>query len=61
MSLWHETSGSGPDLVLVHGWGMNAGVWSLLLPALQERFRVTVLELPGHGASPFVGEADLRD
>jgi len=59
MSLWHETGGVGPDMVLLHGWGMNAGVWQLLLPALRERFRVTVIELPGHGGSPFRGQEDL--
>jgi pimeloyl-[acyl-carrier protein] methyl ester esterase len=59
MSVWHETAGNGADLVLLHGWGMNAGVWQLLLPALQERFRVTLIELPGHGASPYEGQAGL--
>lgn len=59
MRLWHEAAGHGPDMVLVHGWGMNVGVWHLLLPALRERFRVTVIELPGHGESAFGGEGDL--
>jgi pimeloyl-[acyl-carrier protein] methyl ester esterase len=54
MSLWHDTAGAGPDLVLLHGWGMNAAVWRPLLPGLQERFRVTRIELPGHGASPLL-------
>ena len=60
MSLWQETAGIGPDLVLLHGWGMNAAVWQPLLPGLQERFRVTRLELPGHGQSPLV-EGGLDD
>ncbi len=59
MSLWFETAGTGPDMLLLHGWGMNAGVWHLLLPALRERYRVTVIELPGHGASAFDGQTDL--
>lgn len=54
MRLWHETAGVGPDLVLLHGWGMNAAVWQPLLPGLQERFRVTRIELPGHGGSPVI-------
>lgn len=52
MKLWKHTSGSGPELVLLHGWGMNAGVWEPLLPDLETRFRVTRIELPGHGESP---------
>ncbi len=54
MMLWHDAQGSGPDLVLLHGWGMNAAVWEPLLPRLQQDFRVTRVELPGHGASPLV-------
>lgn len=52
MSLWHRTEGSGPALVLLHGWGMHAGIWEPLMPALRERFAVTRVDLPGHGASP---------
>ena len=58
MSLWTDNGGSGPELVLLHGWGMNAAVWSPLLDALRARYRVTRLELPGHGASAPL-EADL--
>jgi pimeloyl-[acyl-carrier protein] methyl ester esterase len=52
MSLYRHTRGTGLPLVLLHGWGMNAAVWEPLLPGLAERFAVTVMELPGHGASP---------
>jgi pimeloyl-[acyl-carrier protein] methyl ester esterase len=55
-------SGRGDELVLLHGWGMNAEVWSPLLPALNRRFRVHRLDLPGHGASDAsVCCADARD
>ncbi len=56
MTLWYQTQGHGPDLVLVHGWGMHAGVWQPWLPMLSRQFRVTVPELPGHGASPLSGK-----
>ena len=52
MTLYHETEGSGPDLVLLHGWGMNLAVWSSLCDAWRHRYRMTLIELPGHGASP---------
>lgn len=61
MSLYHRQLGTGPDLLLVHGWGMNAAVWGPLLSELAQRFRVTVLELPGHGASAAAETADLAD
>lgn len=51
MRLWHEQQGSGPDLLLVHGWGMHGGVWGDLPASLARHFRVTTLDLPGHGRS----------
>jgi pimeloyl-[acyl-carrier protein] methyl ester esterase len=39
-------------VVLLHGWGLHGGVWAQLIPALAAHFRVTVLDLPGHGRSP---------
>ena len=49
MKLWHEQQGSGPDLLLVHGWGMHGEVWGDLPASLARHFRVTTLDLPGHG------------
>jgi pimeloyl-[acyl-carrier protein] methyl ester esterase len=51
MTLYTESSGSGPDLVLVHGWGLHGGVWDTLAPLLEPDFRVTRVDLPGHGRS----------
>lgn len=61
MSLYRHESGRGRPLVLLHGWGMNAAIWEPLLPGLTERFRVTVIELPGHGESPAAIAADLSE
>jgi pimeloyl-[acyl-carrier protein] methyl ester esterase len=44
-------SGRGPDLVLLHGWGMNAGVWARTVDELNDQFRVHCVDLPGHGES----------
>ncbi len=51
MSLFTHTTGQGPALLLIHGWGMNGDVWEGLLPALEPHFRVTTVDLPGHGRS----------
>ena len=51
MKLHTETTGAGPDLVLIHGWGLHGGIWETLLPLLVQDFRVTVVDLPGHGHS----------
>lgn len=46
-----EHRGQGPDVVLLHGWGLHGGVWQELAEALSADFRVHVLDLPGHGRS----------
>lgn len=51
MKLHVETLGSGPDLVLVHGWSMHGEVCHGLAERLAERMRVHVPDLPGHGRS----------
>jgi pimeloyl-[acyl-carrier protein] methyl ester esterase len=49
--LYVEVNGSGPDLVLLHGWGLNLRVWDGLVEALRDHFRLIALDLPGHGRS----------
>lgn len=46
-----ESSGQGPDLALLHGWGVGRGVWADLARGLAARFRVHSVDLPGYGAS----------
>lgn len=41
--------GDGPDLLLIHGVGGSMHGWAPLLPHLTPHFRVTALDLPGHG------------
>jgi pimeloyl-ACP methyl ester carboxylesterase len=58
---WFET-GSGPTVVLIHGFGGAASNWTLVAPALAERCRVLVPELPGHGGSSALpGPAETLD
>lgn len=47
--LWR--GGSGPDLLLLHGSGQQAGAWAAVVPGLMDDFTVHVLDLPGHGDS----------
>lgn len=51
MSLHVEQQGAGPDLVLLHGWGLHGGAWQPLAPRLAASFRVHLVDLPGHGHS----------
>jgi pimeloyl-ACP methyl ester carboxylesterase len=57
---WFE-GGEGEPVLLVHGLGGAAANWTLVAPALAERHRVLVPDLPGHGGSgPPPPQADLR-
>src|SRR5215813_3498525 len=49
--LYVEVNGNGPDLVLLHGWGLNLRVWDGLVEDLRDRFRLIAVDLPGHGRS----------
>ncbi|MCB1865749.1 MAG: pimeloyl-ACP methyl ester esterase BioH [Chromatiales bacterium] len=61
MSLWSHTAGEGPALVAVHGWAMHSAVWSDFMDRLRERYRVTCIDLPGHGRSANVPVPDSLD
>ena len=52
--LYTEVHGSGPTLVLLHGWGLNVRVWDGLAAALCDRFRIVTVDLPGHGRSAWL-------
>ncbi len=41
------TAGSGPEIVLLHGWANNREVWRPLLARLRGWANVTLLDLPG--------------
>ena len=50
MSALHvDILGSGPPLVLLHGWAMHGGIFAPLVEALRERRTLHVVDLPGHG------------
>lgn len=55
---WHR-EGSGEDLVLIHGWGMNGAVWQQTVERLSKHFTVHVVDLPGYGHSADLHAEDL--
>jgi pimeloyl-[acyl-carrier protein] methyl ester esterase len=61
MTLHVERLGSGPDLVLLHGWGLHGGVWHALAARLAGAFRLHVVDLPGHGHSRNVAFTGLDE
>ncbi|MEH6452942.1 MAG: pimeloyl-ACP methyl ester esterase BioH [Psychromonas sp.] len=51
--------GQGPDLVLLHGWGVNSVVWNPVIEMLSEHFRVHLIDLPGFGYSEELAEYSI--
>jgi pimeloyl-[acyl-carrier protein] methyl ester esterase len=49
--LYSRTIGTGPDLVLLHGWGFNSELFNDLIEQYKGQYRITVVDLPGHGRS----------
>ena len=58
MSISVERFGQGPDLVLLHGWGMNGAVWHGIAQQLADHYRVHLVDLPGFGNSPLIEGSD---
>ena len=49
--------GKGEDILLLHGWGQNIEMMKPLGDNFQDRFRITILDLPGFGKSDEPKEA----
>ncbi|PHM44845.1 pimeloyl- methyl ester esterase [Xenorhabdus mauleonii] len=50
--LFWQTIGDAPrDLVMLHGWGLNAEVWRSVETRLAPHFRLHLVDLPGYGRS----------
>jgi pimeloyl-ACP methyl ester carboxylesterase len=64
--LYYESTGSGPPLVLVHGFALDRRVWDEQCGPLAERFSVLRYDCRGFGASsiptgnPYTHSGDLR-
>ena len=46
-----EQRGTGPALVMIHGWAMHSEIFSPLISLLEKKFTCYLVDLPGHGRS----------
>lgn len=51
LQLHYLTAGSGPVVILLHGYTQTSRMWRPLIPALAKRFTVIAPDLPGIGDS----------
>ena len=47
----YDTSGTGENVVILHGWGYDITLLERLKNSLNDKYRVTLIDLPGHGLS----------
>ncbi len=60
--LYWQTFGEGDrNLVLLHGWGLNAEVWRYIAARLAPHFRLHLVDLPGYGRSQGFGPMSLGE
>ncbi|MDT0176170.1 pimeloyl-ACP methyl ester esterase BioH [Enterobacter sp. BRE11] len=58
---WHTCGEGNVELVLLHGWGLNAEVWQSIVPRLSPHFRLHLVDLPGYGRSQGFGALSLAE
>jgi haloalkane dehalogenase len=56
---WSEM-GSGPPVLMIHGWPMHSRTWRRLAPLLAASHRVVLVDLAGLGQSQFRADTDMR-
>jgi len=47
----YEVSGSGPPVLLLHGFPQTRAMWGAIAPQLARRFTVVAADLRGYGES----------
>jgi len=51
LELHYLTAGTGPTVILLHGYAETSRMWRPIIPVLAQRFRVIAPDLPGIGDS----------
>ena len=49
--LFYKIGGSGPPLVMIHGYPQTHFMWSLVAPALAKEYTLILPDLRGYGQS----------
>lgn len=57
----YRVEGKGRAIVLLHGFLGSMQIWEHLLPELSKRYKVVLIDLPGHGKSDNFGYVHKMD
>jgi pimeloyl-ACP methyl ester carboxylesterase len=58
--LQYEDTGSGPVVVLLHGFGETGAIWHFQKAYLEKSFRVLIPDLPGSGGSDPIADMSME-
>jgi pimeloyl-ACP methyl ester carboxylesterase len=58
--VFYKTLGTGPTVVLLHGFGENGNIWQQQVEALAGSYHVIVPDLPGSGKSNLVEDMSIE-
>lgn len=51
VAIHYEVAGEGPTVLLSHGYGATAGMWTQQLASLSDHYRIVTWDMRGHGSS----------
>src|SRR5450755_334983 len=57
VQIYYEVHGSGPPLLLTHGYSSTAQMWQGQIEALSEHHKLVLWDMRGHGRSDYPGDA----
>lgn len=52
LNLYYEIHGKGKPILFLHGFGASMYVWRHLIKPLSKKYKLILVDLKGHGASP---------
>src|SRR6202140_4189037 len=57
VEIYYEVHGSGPPLLLTHGYSSTSAMWQGQIEALSKHHRLVLWDMRGHGRSDYPGDA----
>ena len=57
VQIYYEVHGSGPPLLLTHGYSSTSQMWRDQIEALSEHHKLVLWDMRGHGRSDYPGDA----
>ena len=53
VDIYYEVHGSGPPLILTHGYSSTSGMWQGQIAALSQHYKLVLWDMRGHGQSDY--------